>query len=40
MPGTKASLWPEGLPEFLARLEKMAALSFWSEPLDTMPYGV
>ena len=40
MPGTKASQWPEGLPEFLARLEKMAPLSFWNEPLDTMPYGI
>jgi len=40
MPGTKSSQWPEGLSNFVERLETMDPLSFWNEPLDTLSYGV
>jgi hypothetical protein len=40
MPGARSSRWPEGLPEFVERLETMQPLSLWNEPLDTLEYGV
>lgn len=32
-------MWPEGLSQFVERLESMPPLSFWAEPLDTLSYG-
>lgn len=40
MPGTRAAQWPDGLPEFVERLDEMLPISFWSEPLDTLALGI
>ena len=40
MPGARPSQWPEGLPEFVERLDSLQPLALWSEPLDTLQYGV
>ena len=40
MPGARLSQWPEGLPEFVERLDSLQPLALWSEPLETLQYGV
>ena len=40
MPGARPTQWPEGLPEFVERLDSLLPLSLWNEPLDTLQYGV
>ena len=40
LPGTRAALWPAGLPELVERLESMPRLALWAEPLDTLGYGL
>jgi hypothetical protein len=40
MPGARPAQWPEGLPEFVERLDSLQPLSLWNEPLDTLQYGV
>lgn len=40
LPGAKSSQWPEGLVDFVQRLDTLEPLALWAEPLDTLPYGL
>lgn len=40
MPGTRSTQWPDGLQEFVERLDQMLPISFWNEPLDTLSCGI